>query len=182
MKRRSIYYLLPTTYYLLPTAYYPLFTIYCLLLPDHYPCPSYPCPIPIISLSYLTTYQVPEEETVIISENSWLATTRYSDACDYVMQCMYEENTKGSTSRVRWFEGIEGEIVFYISRAPVPVSMIAGDDDFCFPTEEAAGDTALEVRCQFDWGAGCPMLTAASVPEVLATPRCAPSVVCMRLL
>jgi hypothetical protein len=36
---------------------------------------------------------VPDEEVVHIGEWSWGASARYSDACDYVMQCMYEENS-----------------------------------------------------------------------------------------
>ena len=31
-------------------------------------------------------FLVPQEETVHISEAAWLATARYSDICDYVMQ------------------------------------------------------------------------------------------------
>lgn len=93
-------------------------------------------------------FLVPDEEVVPIAETGWLSTARYSDQCDYVMQCMYEENTKGQTSKVRWFQGVDGDIVFYISRTPVPIATIAGDDDFCFPSEESGGDTAIELELQ----------------------------------
>ena len=47
---------------------------------------------------------VEEDEVISIGEWSPFATSRYSDACDYVMQCMFEENTLLAPGDRFWFE------------------------------------------------------------------------------
>ena len=81
---------------------------------------------------------VPEEETIAIGEWNFLASTRYSDSCDFVMQCMYEENSQLAASKEYWFKPLNDDTVFWISFRPLPVAKITSG--FCFPDLEANGD------------------------------------------
>jgi len=49
---------------------------------------------------------VPPDEMVSIGEWDVLYTARYSDACDYVMQCMYEESSLLAPGKPYWFDEV----------------------------------------------------------------------------
>jgi len=84
---------------------------------------------------------VPAAETIAISEWDWLATKRYSDACDYVMQCMFEENTLLAQNKPFWFDPIDEDILFWITRKPIYVAQVSSG--FGFPDLEAGQDDEL---------------------------------------
>ena len=83
---------------------------------------------------------VPPAETVAIGEWDFLYTARYSDACDYVMQCMYEENTLLAPGKPFWFDPMQDDTLFWISFKPLHVDAIA--QGFCFPGPKHAHRTA----------------------------------------
>lgn len=76
-------------------------------------------------------------------------TARYSDACDYVMQCMYEENSQLAPGKPFWFqEVLTDDIMFWISFTPIKVSDIG--KGFCFPDLQSNGDvrSSMLILCR----------------------------------
>ena len=65
---------------------------------------------------------VEPEDTIPIYEYLWGSSERYSDTCDYVLQCMYEENTIIALDRGFWFGGALASC----ARVPSPRSLAAG--------------------------------------------------------
>jgi hypothetical protein len=88
---------------------------------------------------------VPDGEIVAIGEWDVFSTARYSDACDYVMQCMYEENSLLAPGKQYWFDQVLGDdIMFWISFRPMSVDDIT--IGFCFPDIEGGTDDALKAQ------------------------------------
>lgn len=85
---------------------------------------------------------VPPDETRAIFEFTFLASARYSDACDYVMQCMYEENSLLAPGKPFWFEPLTDDTLFWISFQPRHVAEVT--QGFCFPDLEAGSDEQLK--------------------------------------
>lgn len=93
---------------------------------------------------------VPPSETIAVSEWAVFETTRYSDACDYTMTCMYEERSEIYLGRPYWFQAQAETVLFYISRDPIPTQEVSGG--FCFP-DLAANDAerkAIASTCPGD--------------------------------
>ena len=67
---------------------------------------------------------VPPDQTIPISQYNWGSTSRYSDTCDYIMQCMYEENTIIALEKTFWFKGYDGDQIFFITTDTTPISAI----------------------------------------------------------
>ena len=82
----------------------------------------------------LACHLVSDERTRPVGEWSIFETTRYSDACDYVMTCMYEERSEMYTGRAYWFQAQSDNALFYITRYPIPTSHVT--NGFCFPDLE----------------------------------------------
>ena len=82
---------------------------------------------------------VPPELTEHISQFTWGAVDRYSDTCDYVMQCVFEENTIIKLDRSFWFNGLQDDMVFYITQRPTAIDSI--EEGFCFPELNPETDT-----------------------------------------
>ena len=78
---------------------------------------------------------VPPEDTIPISQFTWGAVTRFSDTCDYIMQCMYEENTVIKLDKPFWFNGMQDDIIFYLTSDPARTSLV--EEGFCFPDTPA---------------------------------------------
>lgn len=78
---------------------------------------------------------VPVDDTIPINEFNWGATQRRSDTCDYLMQCMYEENSVIALDKPFWFHGLDKDIIFYLTMAPSDIEPIA--EGFCFPDDDA---------------------------------------------
>jgi len=93
---------------------------------------------------------VPLEEMIGIGEWDWLATKRYSDACDYVMQCIFEENTLLAQSKPFWFDPIDEDILFWITRKPVDTATVSSG--FGFPDIEAGQDNVLQGQLTAQYG------------------------------
>jgi hypothetical protein len=90
---------------------------------------------------------VPPELTKHISQFTWGAVERYSDTCDYVMQCMYEENTIIKLDRPFWFEGLMDDMMFYVTRETSAIDQI--ERGFCFPDVAADADKDCGSRGYF---------------------------------
>jgi len=89
---------------------------------------------------------VPPEETIAISQFTWGAVDRYSDTCDYIMQCMYEENTVIKLDKPFWFNGLQDDIIFYLTGQPAKTSLVT--EGFCFddiPVEQG-GDLGEDCK------------------------------------
>ena len=64
---------------------------------------------------------VPTEETIAISQYTWGAVDRYSDHCDYVLRCAYEEDHRDLRDDIRppaWPRTLDGDILFYMTGQP----------------------------------------------------------------
>ena len=85
---------------------------------------------------------VPPEETLAISQFTWGAVSRFSDTCDYIMQCMYEENTVIKLDKPFWFNGMQDDVIFYLTQYPAPTALI--EEGFCFP--DTPGDTDRDCK------------------------------------
>ena len=64
---------------------------------------------------------VPEEETIHIGQWDIFATKRYSDVCDYIMTCMYEERSEIFAGKPYWFKTQTDDMLFYLSINPIPI-------------------------------------------------------------
>jgi hypothetical protein len=93
---------------------------------------------------------VPLDQTFGIGEWNWLATRRYSDACDYIMQCMYEENTLLAQNKPFWFEPVNLDILFWITRKPTDVQTVA--TGFAFPDLQAGQNIDLRRELEGRYG------------------------------
>ena len=93
---------------------------------------------------------VPLDQTFGIGEWNWLATRRYSDACDYIMQCMYEENTLLAQNKPFWFEPVDLDILFWITRNPTDVQTVA--TGFAFPDLQAGQNIDLRRELEGRYG------------------------------
>ena len=85
-------------------------------------------------------------ETIAIREWAWGVSDRYSDACDYVMQCMYEENSLLAPGKPYWFDPVDKDILFWILRRPGPVSAVTSG--FRFPDLDARNDRNLQAELE----------------------------------
>jgi len=90
---------------------------------------------------------VSEEDTIHIRQWDIFATRRYSDACDYIMTCMYEERSELFAGKPYWFQAQSDDMLFYMTREPIPTEHVSGG--FCFPDLEtdAARRQQLERSC-----------------------------------
>ena len=80
---------------------------------------------------------------------NFFAVSRYSDACDYVMTCMYEERSEIYAGKPYWFRSATGDILFYLSRDPIPTTDVS--EGFCFPDIGTMSDderSAMKSRCK----------------------------------
>jgi hypothetical protein len=89
---------------------------------------------------------VSREETIAIGEWDIFATSRYSDACDYIMTCLYEENNLLAGSKPYWFSNqvLTDDVLFWITFKPMAVDQVS--QGFCFPDLEAAFLSAAELE------------------------------------
>jgi hypothetical protein len=74
---------------------------------------------------------VTEEDTKEIGEWDIFSSVRYSDACDYIMTCMYEERSEIYTGKPYWFQSSTDNVLFFLSQDPIPTNEVS--DGFCFP-------------------------------------------------
>lgn len=91
---------------------------------------------------------VSEEDTIHIGQWAIFATKRYSDACDYIMTCMYEERSELFAGKPYWFQAQSSDMLFYMTREPIPTSHVS--QGFCFPdleTDELV-ERNLRRRCR----------------------------------
>ncbi|OUU68506.1 MAG: hypothetical protein CBC27_11440 [Opitutia bacterium TMED67] len=64
-------------------------------------------------------------ETYHVGQYDWFIPQTYSDICDYMFTCMYEEDSRLKGARPFWFEAMENDLVFHISRPPIERSMLS---------------------------------------------------------
>lgn len=107
-------------------------------------------------------FLVPEAETKHIREWDVFATTRYSDACDYVMTCMYEERSEFYTGKPYWFQASTDNVLFYLSTDPVPTTEVS--DGFCFP-ESIEYVTLPPILCSPPSPSSLPRAPSSRVPS-----------------
>ena len=64
-------------------------------------------------------------ETHHVGQYDWFVPQTYSDVCDYMFTCMYEEDSRLKGARPFWFEAMDNDLLFYISRPPLDRSMLS---------------------------------------------------------
>ena len=92
---------------------------------------------------------VSEEDVIAIGQWNVASESRYADSCDYMMTCMYEENSIKYMGKPYWFQSSTDDVLFYISGTPIKTSDIS--DGFCFPDVGARSDeekAALADECK----------------------------------
>ena len=87
---------------------------------------------------------VSEEDTIHIGQWAIFETKRYSDACDYVMTCMYEERSELFAGKPYWFQAQSSDMLFYMTREPIPTDHVSRG--FCFPDLEADETRQMQLQ------------------------------------
>lgn len=89
---------------------------------------------------------VSDEDTHAVGQWAFFASERYSDACDYIMTCMYEEQSEIYPGKPFWFDAQNNDMMFYISARPIAISDVS--NGFCFPDlAPQAERSAMAAQC-----------------------------------
>ena len=91
-------------------------------------------------------FLVREEDTHVVNEFDWFSEIYYSDVCDYVYTCMYEEHTDTIGEKPYWFQAFGGDVLFYVSRRPIDVTWLEAGYD----AHETANPNNFDKIAQLD--------------------------------